>query len=269
MNGIWKKTNRIYEGYDEDWGWIKSDFTTWFKYEILKILKDRKVIDSIFIDLENLHEYVLDKSLMEYDFDSGVNGITKKLYDSDKELSEVYKLFLKDLYKQLGFDFYFQSTPTIRVHCPNQKNQHHYPRYHNDCQYGHPPEEMNIWFSLTKNEDSGFCVVDFENSKKWLSEYDYDWDKFTHDAINSKEFNKKGDEISMKVPSKTDSIFIFNSLCVHTNQPRTKDSRVSIDIRINPVEDFKEGYVGKGRMKAEFKPGGNFGYHEKSIKEII
>ena len=36
-----------------------------------------------------------------------------------------------------------------------------------------------------------------------------------------------------------------------------------------PVEDFKEGYVGKGRMKAEFKPGGNFGYHEKSIREII
>ena len=165
MNGIWKKTNRIYEGYDEDWGWIKSDFITPFKYEILKILKDRKVIDSIFIDLENLHEHVSDKSLMEYDFNSGVNGITKKLYDSDKELSDIYKLFLKDLYQYLGFDFYFQSTPTIRVHCPNQKNQHHYPRYHNDCQYGHPPEEMNIWFSLTKNEDSGFCVVDFENSK--------------------------------------------------------------------------------------------------------
>ena len=93
MNGIWKKTNRIYEGYDEDWGWIKSDFITPFKYEILKILKDRKVIDSIFIDLENLHEHVSDKSLMEYDFNSGVNGITKKLYDSDKELSDIYKLF--------------------------------------------------------------------------------------------------------------------------------------------------------------------------------
>ena len=33
--------------------------------------------------------------------------------------------------------------------------------------------------------------------------------------------------------------------------------------------DFVDGYVGKGRMKAEFKPGGRFGYYEKSIKEIL
>ena len=65
-----------------------------------------------------------------------------------------------------------------------------------------------------------------------------------------------------------DKIFLFDPLCIHTNQPRTSDSRLSIDVRINPVEDFVDGYVGAGRMKAEFKPGGHFGYHKQSIKEI-
>jgi hypothetical protein len=37
---------------------------------------------------------------------------------------------------------------------------------------------------------------------------------------------------------------------------------------VNAVEDFVDGYVGKGRMGAEFKPGGKFGYYEKSILNI-
>ena len=41
-----------------------------------------------------------------------------------------------------------------------------------------------------------------------------------------------------------------------------------MDIRINPVDKFVDGYVGKGRMKAEFKPGGKFGYHLLSSKKI-
>ena len=41
-----------------------------------------------------------------------------------------------------------------------------------------------------------------------------------------------------------------------------------MDVRINPVDDFIDGYVGGGRMKAEFKPGGRAGYYKKSIGEI-
>ena len=43
----------------------------------------------------------------------------------------------------------------------------------------------------------------------------------------------------------------------------------SLDIRLTAVNDFVDGYVGKGRMGAEFKPGGKFGYHEKSIKKSM
>ena len=128
---------------------------------------------------------------------------------------------------------------------------------------------MNVWFSLTENKKSGFHLINFDNSKKWFEEYDYNVEKFISEAVNNEKFNKHGDSLSFEVKSDLSEIFLFNSLCIHTNQPRFDDSRVSIDIRINPVEKFVDGYVGSGRMKAEFKPNGKFGYFEKSVKEIL
>ena len=55
---------------------------------------------------------------------------------------------------------------------------------------------------------------------------------------------------------------------MHSNIPRKEDTRISIDVRINPVDEFVDGYVGDGNMKAEFKPGGRFGYHKYSIGEF-
>ena len=269
MNGIWRKTNKIYDMCNKDYTYLYSHWNKTFRHEILRLLKEKKVVDKNFTDLENIHKYILDNELTNYDFNSGVNGITKKLYDIDESFINTYYLFLQDLYKQLNFNFYFQSVPTIRVHCPEAKNENHYPRYHNDVFYGHPPEELNVWFSLTDNKHSGFNVINFNNSKKWFNECNNDVDVFIDKAINDKEFNKKGDKLSFEVESDLKTIFVFNSLCIHTNKPRINDSRVSIDVRINPVKDFVDGYVGKGRMKAEFKPDGKFGYYEKSIEEML
>jgi hypothetical protein len=112
-------------------------------------------------------------------------------------------------------------------------------------------------------------IYGFDNSKKWYKEVDYNSETFIKKAIDSKEFNKNGDKLSFQVDSNLNNIFLFDSLCIHTNQPRLDDTRVSIDMRINPVDDFVDGYVGAGRMKAEFKPGGKFGYSKKSIKDIL
>ena len=248
--------NKIYNISQKDHAYIKSDWSIKFRNETIRILHKNKIINNEVTELEKIHEYINDKSLIDYDFESGVNGITKSLYEVDNKYMLLYHKFLKDLYDKLGFDFYFQESPTIRVHCPNAKNQHHYPRYHSDCFYGHPPQEINIWFTLTSNKNSGFYVIDSNNSKKWLDKY------------NSKEFNNKGDSLAFEVETNLDKIFLFDPLCIHTNQPRINDSRLSIDVRINPVENFVDGYVGAGRMKAEFKPGGYFGYHKQSIKEI-
>jgi len=260
--------NKIYKIANDCYTYLESEYNIKFRNEVLRLLKEKKIIPNNTLSLENIHQYVINKSLIDYDFASGVNGITKALYEVDENFLSLYKEFLIDLYKKVGFDFYFQEAPTIRVHCPDAKNQHHYPRYHSDCFYGHPPQEINIWFSLTDNKHSGFYFMDYDNSKKWLEEIN-DTELFINKAINEPDFNKKGDSLCFEVEADTKKIFLFDSLCIHTNQPRIDDSRISIDVRINPVEGFVDGYVGKGRMKAEFKPGGKFGYCEKSIKELL
>lgn len=261
--------NKIYEISPKGYMYLDSDWNIKFRKETLRLLKEKNIIDKDITDLENIHQFVKDKSLIDYDFNSGVNGITRALYDIDTPFLELYNEFLKDLYNKLGYDFYFQECPTIRVHCPDAINQHHYPRYHSDCFYGHPPQEINIWFSLTDNLHSGFYFMDYFNSKNWLEEVNNDEELFIKKAIEDTNFNKKANSLCTEVKANTNKIFLFDSFCIHTNQPRTKDSRISIDIRINPVENFVDGYIGKGRMKAEFKPGGNFGYHRKSIKQIL
>jgi len=261
--------NKIYTLSSKDSIYLNSEWNTKFRNEIIQTFIDKNLVPDNFSDLENIHLHILDKSLIDYDFNSGVNGITKHLYDVNENLVNLYYEFLKDLHHKVGFDFYFQETLTVRVHCPNALNQHHYPRYHSDCFYGHPAQEINVWFSLTQNNNSGFYVLNHKDSENWLNENNNDSELFVQNAINDPEFNKKGDLLAFEVDSTLDKIFLFNPLCIHTNQPRFNDSRVSIDIRINPVDDFIDGYVGKGRMKAEFKPGGKFGYHKNSIKDLL
>tara|TARA_Y100000361_G_scaffold154281_1_gene179282 strand:- start:2726 stop:3520 length:795 start_codon:yes stop_codon:yes gene_type:complete len=263
-----KKTNKIYEIFDKDSQYLNSDWNVKFREQILRLLKKANVVDSNFEDLENIHKNLLDKSLLDYCMASGVNGITKHLYDVDNEFVKVYHSFMKDLYKKLGFDFYFQTLPTIRVHCPNTKNENHYPRYHNDIFYGHPPEEINIWFSLTENKNSEFYFIDVETSMDWFKKHNCDGAKFLDESVKNINHNKLGNKLSKQVNGNLHSVFLFDSFCIHSNKPRNEDTRVSIDCRINPVEDFKDGYVGMGRMKSEFKPGGRAGYYKKSIGEM-
>ena len=263
-----KKKNKIYDIFKNDHKYLNSDWNIKFRNQILRLLKKAGVVDDNFEDLEEMHKYVLDKSLLDYCMASGVNGITKHLYDVDEEFVEVYHLFMKDLYKKLDFDFYFQTLPTIRVHCPNTKNQHYYPRYHSDYFYGHPPEEINIWFSLTENKHSEFYYIDFETSMDWFGKHNYDGAEFLQESVDKISHNDMGNELSKEVVGNLNSIFLFDSLCIHSNKPRSEDTRVSIDCRINPVEKFKDGYIGEGRMKSEFKPGGRAGYYKKSIGDM-
>tara|TARA_Y100001937_G_C7129744_1_gene336715 strand:+ start:2424 stop:3182 length:759 start_codon:yes stop_codon:yes gene_type:complete len=247
---------------------IDTDWNIKFRNDIVRLIKSKNLTKTSDFKLEKLHN-VVDEEHKHYDFNSGVNKFSEFLYETDEEFLRLYHQFIVYLYEEVfDYDFYFQSNPTIRVHFPNSKNAHHYPRYHTDCQYGHPPQETNMWFSLTKNNDTGFSVLNLKNSKELLDIYENDWDKLTYDAINKKSFNSLLDDLSNKVESSLSKIYYFNSLCLHTNQPRKKDTRVSIDIRINSVDDFVDGYIGKGRMKAEFKPDGRFGYYKYSAKKL-
>ena len=95
MNGTWKKTNKIYDLCGGDYTYLNSNWNKKFRLEILRLLSEKEVITKNFTDLENIHKNVLDKKLLDYDFDSGVNGITKELYDVDDSFMNTYYSFIK------------------------------------------------------------------------------------------------------------------------------------------------------------------------------
>jgi len=247
-----------------------------FTYQIKRMLFENDVIDTTNYDLKNIHKLVDDKYINYNQYD-GTSPLGRLFYEPDEEFINNYHEFLKWLNKNVfRFDFYFQATPTIRFNCAGaqltgEDKRLPYPRYHCDVEYGHPPQEINLWWSFTKNKQSGFSVSNLLESGKWYSEYDYDFDKFTEDSWNNdEEFIKRGESISEEVVNGDgDLMILFDSRTIHSAiERKDKTTRVSMDIRINAVEDFVDGYVGKGRMGAEFKPGGKFGYHKKSIKKI-
>ena len=62
---------------------------------------------------------------------------------------------------------------------------------------------------------------------------------------------------------------MFDSRCLHSTIPLINHTRVSIDVRIVPVSEFKKYkniYQGTGRTKVKFIPGE--GYNEMSIDKI-
>ena len=195
--------------------------------------------------------------------------------------NKLYIDFLKYLYTDIiKEDFYFQKTPTIRFHVPVYNKHLFLPAWHCDSILGHPPTEMNIWFSLTDNTHSDFWIGDLENTQKWLEEFNFDceaWKKmcFTY----NEEFIKRGYSITKPVEDIYNNIFVFDSRCIHAATYRDhKDltTKISIDLRIILTKDYewvtidnKPIYVGDGIQKAEFRPGHKFGYHQKSIEEYI
>ena len=250
---------------------IPSKWNRIFRKEVIRLLSERDVVDEKFFDLENLHKTV-DMKLFDYVVREKENELQHMLYKTDIKFISTYHRFLSELHDYLKFDFYFQSTPTIRFHAPNSKNAFKFPEFHSDIQYGHPPQENNVWISLTKNKHSNFHVIDKEKSISWLKEYDSDWNVFSKVAYETRDinsdFNKKGLKLSNEIPSTLDNVFMFESSCIHAGTPRTEETRVSMDVRINPVDKFVDGYMGFGVVKPQFKPGGRFGYYEKSIGKL-
>ena len=200
--------------------------------------------------------------MKDYNLLNGVNKISQMFYDNDIEFKKVYFSFIKYISKNVfKFPFYFQTVPTIRFQCPKGRNNHHYPRYHNDIAYGHPYEEINLWIPLTvknKSENHGFRIMNLKNSKKIVKNYGYNLDKFVNDCISERGINFKYHKLSSKVKVNYGKMLAFDSRCLHTGEAMLNQTRVSIDIRITPVNEFKKTkyrYQGLGKRKILFEPG--------------
>ncbi|OGT35013.1 MAG: hypothetical protein A3F11_07345 [Gammaproteobacteria bacterium RIFCSPHIGHO2_12_FULL_37_14] len=242
-----------------------------FRAELFRLLLEKKIIPSTIDHLEQLHE-TLSGEMKAYNFDDGVNKISTQFYDTDQQFIAVYYQFIKFLRQNLLHEpFWFQATPTIRIHCPNAENNHHYPRYHSDISYGHPPEEINIWFPLTKLlTGHGFRFIPVNHSQKIIESFNYDFASFIHSAIYDKKFSAHCQRFSQPVTTEYGKLLAFDSRCIHTGEPLTAHTRVSIDIRILPLaryERMRIQYQGQGRRKVIFAPG--FCYHELHSDELL
>lgn len=238
--------------------------------EIERILLEKNLLREP-IELEKLHE-VLSDDMKAYNFNDGVNKISTHFYGMDKKLEAVYHQFILFLrHHFLKEAFWFQATPTIRIHCPNSENSHHYPRYHSDISYGHPPEEINIWIPLTEiMEGHGFRLMNLQSSNTVLNQFDYDFTAFIHSAIHDKGLTKDCDNLSQAVTTPFGKMLAFDSRCIHTGEPLKEHTRISMDIRIIPnsrYETMNIQYQGSGRRKILFQPG--HCYHEYDSDQLI
>lgn len=240
-----------------------SHIVTEFRDAIDQSLLDKGLISSVTI-LESLHEHLSDE-MRAYHFDDGVNKISTYFYDADVRLMTVYHKLIQMIRDTiLPEPFYFQKTPTIRIHCPKGENSHHYPRYHTDIGYGHPSEEMNIWIPFTRLfKDHGFRLMNVDNSKKIIESCHYNFNELIKRAIDDHAFTEQCNKLSAPVTTDFGKLLMFDSRCIHTGEPLIWHSRVSMDIRIIPVSRFERlsiEYQGSGRRKILFSPG--HCYHE-------
>jgi hypothetical protein len=210
-------------------------YTTQLRKYFDKAIKKRLNID--FDELENIHKNV-DEELTAYDFDYGINGLTRALYDMDDEFISIYHNFIKDwVDKNLadGKKFWFQKTPTIRVHCPGANSKTVYPAYHNDTFLGHHPYETNIWIPLThkRQEGHGFTLLSFTDSKEILKKYDFDVFKYYEEV---RKFDNEAFKITnAKAKNATtdfNEILLFDVKLLHSTMPMCQQTRVSMDVRI-------------------------------------
>jgi len=259
-----------------------------FRESILNFLVSKKYVKSNLSDLTQVHNFIEDKNLMitknEVSWENkrvsyGFSKLSKLLYelvDNDREFQKIYIDLLVNLYELQGIDFYFQQFPTIRVHFPTDMKNSDYPLFHNDMAIGHPPSEINLWMPITINKECTFSIMSYYDSLEILEEMNFDYKKLNDIAYNDTEFNQSCLDNSKDIDGEngicdSSSFCIFNSLRLHSTISPRKETRISIDTRIIPVEnfDFDTKYKGEGRMGAEFWPGGTYGYNEKSIKEVI
>lgn len=248
-----------------------EEFYQKFREKIGKLLVEKKIIDRLDFPLEELHLHI-PQEMRDYNFNDGVNKISTLFYENDLEFSDIYFDFVKNfLRKKFDFPFYFQTIPTIRIHCPNAKNSDHYPRYHTDIQYGHPVQEINLWFAFTKpvgEQKHGFMMANIEDSLAIYREYDYHFNNLIKSAINDKGFTTRCQKICHEVDSTTE-ILAFDSRCIHSGEPLLEHTRISIDVRIIPVEDYDKMpiiYQGAGRRKILFTAGEC--YHQLSSDKL-
>lgn len=282
----YKKQSSFFKIFGKDYSYIKENkYNNEFSSLLHQFMVEKNIIKEQ-VPLEQTHGFI-DQELLATSLQEENNNrrsiFSQKLFEfvELQETNNLYLEMLKWLYKNfIKADFYFQKIPTIRAHLPNSREGLNLPAWHSDSFFGHSPREINVWFGLTKNLKSDFHIIDVDNSRKWFAEYSHDIERWNSICFtNNREFNNIGFSFSEEVKDISNSVLIFDSRCIHAAKNRSeKDytTKFSIDYRIILRDDYewkiidnKPIFVGKGIKKAKFKVGAKYGYHAKSIAEVV
>lgn len=272
MRSEWAKQSRFQKEFSADAkNFACAGHSEALQAQVMRQLKKRGVVTAD-VPFTELHNHI-PQELKDYGMDDGVNKISTFLYDTDDEFTAAYLAFMKHaMGSHFPYPFYFQKTPTVRIHCPGGKNSNHYPRYHSDIGYGHPPQEINIWIPLTApqgTQNHGFRRASVESSRKILEEFGYDFTPFIARAVADHGYNLGLNSVAPQVDTPFGQFIAFDSRCIHTGEPLLNHTRASIDIRIIPVADFNTmgvHYQGTGRRRINYVPGE--AYYEKSSDQL-
>ena len=223
--------------------------------EIERILRKKFKIN--FNKLENLHNFVPSS---KKNYIVGGNKITTSFYNAlDGNFYKRYYNFIKELKKIFKFRFLYQIVPTIRIPCPGGMGREFFPFYHSDLLLGHPFKIINIWLPLTKKhhiEGNTFRLLNLEKSLKIYKDYNFDFEKLSRESLeHKKSLLKYFEQNSFDTDVNLGEMIIFDPRCIHAAVAPNYKTRVSIDIRIYPLKDYKnEKYIfrGTGRKKILF-----------------
>jgi uncharacterized protein (DUF1015 family) len=133
-------------------------------------------------------------------------------------------------------------------------------------------QEINLWINLTKpigEQKHGFRVMSLDDSMKLYEKNNYDFTKIVKQAIEDKDFNSECSKISPQIDNEEGEILVMDARCFHSGEPLLNHTRISMDVRIIAVEDYKKLpiiYQGAGRMKILFAPGGC--YHQLNSEKL-
>ena len=241
---------------------------------------------------ESLHKQVPLTS--QIPIGESLNHYSVYLSDASQKLVDTYYRFIKYLsQKMVDFDFVFEANPMLRVHFPGKlpdrfrSTEGKILAYHSDTLLDSPFEEINCWLPLTSCEGNGSLqIANLINSKIILDEFctgiDYDSERylsgrmaFFHKLNTDRQFQMRVIDACQPLAIDYGNILLFDSRTIHgTAENDTDNTRVSIDFRIVPVEQYNEidaayhqcgnsipSFEGQPIMKGGF-------YHQLSAREL-
>jgi hypothetical protein len=204
--------------------------------------------------------------------DSELNRASTAFYENGDDFDSLYRRFIRDVIAEsCGEPVWWQQTPTIRFHFPQQKGFNWRLRYHTDIMLGHPPQEMNVWVALTPTYGTNsMCLAEKEPSYNILKSLDFDFEDFATKVQYDDALAEECARYAKPVELAYGEYIMFDPRCIHATQDNaTKHTRISIDLRVLPQGErnrIRIDYRGTGRRRMLFAPGH---YYDERLSSVL